>query len=259
MKIKWEKKDDAISVAFVKVSSETSYGKPKQIQVALRVDGRSGDWRVDMATAIGSTWTPFEAIDNGKGLSTEAQAKAHAAKWLAAANDQKTVHPTRIESKEPMPSLRSDMLQLLGETDQETFQTRRDAGPTSTGVTNKPAKKTPVDKVKPPRSEDGAGDEGEASATATPTNSPAQKKPMKAGVKPPNVTGAGGNKVENAKREARIYAGIDNKYGIKPGDIAPEPEDESYLSTIKEDVSEDPILKIAREAMKNPFRSHPFE
>lgn len=163
----------------------------------------------------------------------------------------------KARKEDVMPSLRSDMLQLLGETDQETFQTRRDAGPTSTGVTNKPAKKTPIDK-KPPPNVQGSGDEGEASATATPKNSPAKKAPMKAGVKPPNVTGSG-SAVENAKREARIYAGIDNRYGIKPGDIAPEPEEESYLSTIEEDVSEDPILKIAREAMRSPFRSHPFE
>lgn len=155
-----------------------------------------------------------------------------------------------------MPSLRSDMLQLLGETDQETFQTHRDAGPTSTGVANKKAKKTPVDK-KPPPNVYGSGDEGEASATATPTNSPAKKAPMKAGVAPPNVRGSGA--MEDARRITRIMAGIDNRYGVKTGDMLTPEEEEPYLSTIQEDASEDPILKIAREAMKSPNRHHPFE
>lgn len=256
MKIKWEKKEDLISVAFVTVDSETSYGKPKKIKVALRVDGRSGSWRVDMATAIGgTTWMPFEAIDGGKGLSSESQAKAHAAKWLAAANDQMTLSP-RTESKDTMPSLRSDMLQLLGETGQEDFQTHRAAGPTSTGATNKPAKKTPADK-KPPPNVTGSDDEGEASAIASPKNSPAKKAPMKAGVAPPNVRGSGA--VEHALRITRTYAGIDNRYGVKAGDMLAPPEEESYLATIQEDASEDPILKIAREAMRSPNRHHPFE
>lgn len=199
-------------------------------------------------------------LKKGSIQSTAKGKKADAAKAKEPDNDSKVGDYEKMlkknkRSESTMP-LRSDMLRLLGETDAATdFQARRDAGPTSTGVTNKtPAKKTPIDKVKPPRSDDSAGDTGEPSATASPKNSPAKKTPMKAGVSPPNVRGA----VEDMKRLARIYAGVDSKYELPAAD-RDDSEEKSYLESIKTEESEDPILKLAVEGQRSGRIPHPFE
>lgn len=93
--IAWEKKSDTIQIAFVDVTSETS-GKAIKHDVALRIDGRGGSFRVDMATAVRGTWLPWEAIDNGKAVDSEDAAKKLAAVWVAAANKQKTLHPSSV-------------------------------------------------------------------------------------------------------------------------------------------------------------------
>lgn len=94
-KISWEKKSATVQVAFVDVTSEDS-GKALKHEVALRIDGRGGSFRVDMATSVRGSWLPWEAIDNGKAVDSEEAAKQLAAAWVAAANKQKTLHPSAV-------------------------------------------------------------------------------------------------------------------------------------------------------------------
>jgi hypothetical protein len=90
-KLKWEQKDTTIFVAFPKITyTPWMSDKDRTSEIALRVDGRSKTWRVDKKTL---SYLPFEAIDDGRGFPTEAEAKAYAEKWVAAANEQKTLDP----------------------------------------------------------------------------------------------------------------------------------------------------------------------
>jgi hypothetical protein len=150
-------------------------------------------------------------------------------------------------------SLRSDMLKILGETEKGDWKVTGDQGATSTGQKNKPAKKTPEDDVPLPNVAS-SGRKERASEVETPPNKPQSPKPMKPGVSPPNVTGAGA--VEDMKRMARIYAGIDSKYELG---ATPKPTETDDTIVSESAQSDDPILKLALEGLRNPIRSHPFE
>lgn len=176
-----------------------------------------------------------------------------------------------------MRNVRQEMMQLLGE--------EPEAGTPSTGGSNKPAKKTQSPSVAPPNVKMSPNKGGSASATSTPStgaNKQPKKtpkadvappnvtgavnggKPAKNTVAPPNVTGSKGNAVENAiddmKRLARIYAGIDSKYELQAGEIS-SPHREPAQREVREDreESDDPILKFAREGLRETTRHHPFE
>ncbi len=59
-------------------------------QVAFRIDGREGDYRVDLKT---SSFGPWEAIDGGLGFSSVKKAKSYVARWHRAATAQRTLSP----------------------------------------------------------------------------------------------------------------------------------------------------------------------
>lgn len=84
--MKFEQKDDLILVAFV------PHPQFHQQEIALRIDGRNGPWRVDQKSSV---W-PWEAIDGGRGFSSLKKAKAYAAQWLAAAKAQGSLHPRGV-------------------------------------------------------------------------------------------------------------------------------------------------------------------
>lgn len=142
-------------------------------------------------------------------------------------------------------SIRSDMMRLLGEGDGPV------AGPTSTGRANKPAKKTPKDNVSIPATTSGADDT--ALGVDTTRNAPAKKTPA-ARVSPPNVQTSA---VDDMRRMARIFAGIDSKYELGDTMKPSAPVDDTIVSESAE--SDDPILKLALEGMRDPHRHHPFE
>ena len=67
---------------------------PVSATVVLRVDGRSGSWRVDVAKPMQSWW---EAIDGGDGFASASEAKAFARCWLEAVRAQGTMSPLGVE------------------------------------------------------------------------------------------------------------------------------------------------------------------
>lgn len=55
-------------------------------EVMIRIDGRSGVYRVDQDCLLGTYW---EAIDGGKGFATLTEAKKFVTCWVKAARAQK--------------------------------------------------------------------------------------------------------------------------------------------------------------------------
>jgi hypothetical protein len=241
---------------------------PAQVKHCVRKVGKKyGDTSRAFAICVAAgqkrgTLKPGTMEPTAKGKKADIAKKKEPGHGAAVTDYEKLLVKARKKrSEDVMPSLRTNMLQLLGETEKDDFQTRRDAGPTSTGVTNKtPGKKTPPDNVKPPNVTK-SGDTGTPSATASPKNSPAKAKPMKAGIAPPNVKGAVENAVDDMKRLARIYAGIDSKYELGDGgNASPDEEPQGYLASLGESVeSDDPILKHALEGKRSGKLFHPFE
>ena len=80
---------------------QVAYHLPVESTVVLRVDGRSGSWRVDVAKPMQSWW---EAIDGGDGFASAGEAKAFAARWLAAVRAQGTLTPQNV-AREVGPGL----------------------------------------------------------------------------------------------------------------------------------------------------------
>ena len=73
---------------------QVAYHLPVESTVVLRVDGRSGSWRVDVAKPMQSWW---EAIDGGDGFASVGEAKAFARRWLDATRAQGTMAPQGVE------------------------------------------------------------------------------------------------------------------------------------------------------------------
>ena len=83
MKLTWENKGDNIHIAFTDLAVRDIYGKQRKVAIALRVDGRERPARVDRCTYVGGgMWTPFEAIDGGRGARTITEGKRLAREWL---------------------------------------------------------------------------------------------------------------------------------------------------------------------------------
>jgi len=55
-------------------------------EVTIRIDGRSGVYRVDQDTLLGHYW---EAIDGGVGFATLTEAKKFVTRWVKAAREQR--------------------------------------------------------------------------------------------------------------------------------------------------------------------------
>jgi hypothetical protein len=68
---------------FKKIGSRTH-------EIDLRIDGRSGDYRVDYLGTLGFIW---EAIDHGQGFSSVKEAESFARTWLREAVAQETLIP----------------------------------------------------------------------------------------------------------------------------------------------------------------------
>ena len=179
----------------------------------------------------------------GKGKKVDA-AKASDPDHDTKVADYEKLLATARKKRSENVSIRSDMMKLLGEDDGPV------AGPTSTGKANKPAKKTPKDSVKIPTTTSGADDE--ALGVDQKPNSAAKKLPLSK-VSPPNVQTSA---FDDMRRMARIFSGIDSKYEL--GDtMKPIEQDDTIVSESAE--SDDPILKLALEGMRDPHRHHPFE
>ena len=88
--MKFEKKADRIYVAFVAVATANLSGAISTKEVAIRIDGREGAYRVDMLTMASM---PFVAVDGGTGFRTLANAKRHASHYVRAIREQATLTP----------------------------------------------------------------------------------------------------------------------------------------------------------------------
>ncbi len=75
-----------------RVSFVDAFGRGRTLDVALRIDGREGDYRVDTCT-MPPIW---EAIDGGTGFRTLAQAKRFVSSWCHEANHQRTLSPRQV-------------------------------------------------------------------------------------------------------------------------------------------------------------------
>lgn len=62
MAVKFEKKDDRVTVAFMDCARETWDGKRFMSTTAARAIKEREGWRVDRADAIHGAWMPWEAI-----------------------------------------------------------------------------------------------------------------------------------------------------------------------------------------------------
>jgi len=82
----WTKQDPKIHTRIISARIGTV-----NRQIAQRVDGRKGSWRVDIKT---SSYEPWEAIDGGIGFNTTAVAKAYAKAWAEAAMRQESLSPS---------------------------------------------------------------------------------------------------------------------------------------------------------------------
>lgn len=89
--LKWTRHDKHVSTtAPVAVRFRTTSGALIDTTVRFRVDGRGGSWRVDVAKPLMPIW---EAIDNGDALASISEAKAYAARYLAAIRFEFTLSP----------------------------------------------------------------------------------------------------------------------------------------------------------------------
>ncbi len=79
-------------------------GRKRARNVAVRIDGRGGSYRVDVKTLQG---TPWEAIDGGEGFPTVAAARAHVRRWARAVKAQNTLTPSVARAKGAPRSTRS--------------------------------------------------------------------------------------------------------------------------------------------------------
>ena len=86
----WKKPADRTYTTVTKVTFRSLFGSTRTIEIAFRIDGRDGLYRVDTKT---SAYEPWEAIDGGEGFRTVKLAKAYASRWLKAANTQATLSP----------------------------------------------------------------------------------------------------------------------------------------------------------------------
>lgn len=76
-----------------RVTTRNTYtNQERTYTVALRIDGRLGEYRVDSCT-VAPLW---EAIDGGKGFPTVAAAKRFATAWIRECFHQGTLHPHDI-------------------------------------------------------------------------------------------------------------------------------------------------------------------
>ncbi len=82
--------DARIHVTTAIIEFEDDYGRPRKANVAFRLDGRGGDYRVDAYTFPGAPW---EAIDDGVGFAVLAEAAEHASAWRLACTAQGTLTP----------------------------------------------------------------------------------------------------------------------------------------------------------------------
>src|SRR5574341_1622418 len=62
MAVKFERKDDRVTVAFLKCTREDWQGKHFTSMTAARAIKERDGWRVDRADAVAGTWTPWEPI-----------------------------------------------------------------------------------------------------------------------------------------------------------------------------------------------------
>lgn len=88
---------NVLTTGALAVLLHVAYHLPVESTVVLRVDGRSGSWRVDVAKPMQSWW---EAIDGGDGFSSASEAKAFARRWLEAARAQGTMAPQNVARPE---------------------------------------------------------------------------------------------------------------------------------------------------------------
>jgi len=96
--IAWTRQAATIYTAIVVVSFTDLIGRRRFSNVALRVDGREGTYRVDMKTL---SFEPWEAVDGGEGFRTVAEAKRFARSWQRAACMQSTLSPRDVARPAP--------------------------------------------------------------------------------------------------------------------------------------------------------------
>jgi hypothetical protein len=102
--LRWESKPPKVWIAESTVTFEDIYRHTRSTPIAFRIDGRDpGGYRVDINTLIGMPWEAIDGGYSGHGVATLAAAKAHAALWLKAANEQRTLTP-RVPSAVKNPS-----------------------------------------------------------------------------------------------------------------------------------------------------------
>ena len=64
MKITFERKDDNVTVAFVKRPFTTTWGAQRYALTALRTMREApGIYRIDRCDAVGGVWAPWEAVN----------------------------------------------------------------------------------------------------------------------------------------------------------------------------------------------------
>lgn len=90
----WTKVAPRIYIAIRSVTFRDIRGRIRTCRVALRIDGRGDGYRVDEKTLAGMPWTAIDGLNSGApGLRRLRDAKAFAARWLAAANAERTLSP----------------------------------------------------------------------------------------------------------------------------------------------------------------------
>jgi len=77
--VDWRKVDHKIYGGIVTATGTNLFGETYSIEIAFRLDGRDGGYRVDMCSM---TSMPWEAIDNGVPVRTLAEGKALVRAWL---------------------------------------------------------------------------------------------------------------------------------------------------------------------------------
>lgn len=63
-------------------------------EIAFRLDGRDGTWRVDVKT---HSLMPWEAIDGGQGFLSQVLARKFVSDWYEAAKEQNTLWPSSVQ------------------------------------------------------------------------------------------------------------------------------------------------------------------
>ena len=89
-RVEFSRVDHRIYIAVTTVRYLNDFGFGREFQVAFRLDGRDGAYRVDIVTFPGAPW---EAIDGGEGFTRLADAKRHVALWMRACTDERTLTP----------------------------------------------------------------------------------------------------------------------------------------------------------------------